>query len=295
MKPAGSVTVAMAMSVNGTAENSAPTMRKVVIRPRATRRVAGPANTSRTAAPIASRISAAQAGPTSGRRSGRKEDAAPQTAPRKSSDDEVDDGAGSGGSPARALASQDHRRRGAGVADRPGSVPDIVIRRCRVPPLRRCPSPSADLTIAASEPPTKRPDADLLATEPAAAGPRLPARADRRGDPLSALEGRRFTGRRPEGHGPARHGPDAAPVPAGDPHGCRRPRAARHDSRARRGRRGHRGRGRLPGREHREPAERLQGRRRRRNTARTDGRAGRDPRDPGDRPLVNALPRLRGR
>ncbi len=86
VKPAGSVTVAMAMSVNGTAENSAPTMRKVVIRPRATRRVAGPPNTSRTAAPIASRISAAQAGPTSGAAIRRNRNAAPQTAPRKSSE-----------------------------------------------------------------------------------------------------------------------------------------------------------------------------------------------------------------
>ena len=74
VNPAGSVTVAMAIKVNGTAENRAPTTRKVVTRPRATRQRRGPATTSRTPAPIASRISAAQAGPTSRRGDAQEEE-----------------------------------------------------------------------------------------------------------------------------------------------------------------------------------------------------------------------------
>ena len=86
VKPAGSVTSAIAMRVNGTAENKAPTTRNVVRRPRAIRSVDGPATRSRTAAPIASRISAAHTGPTSGAAMRRKRNAAPQTAPRKRSE-----------------------------------------------------------------------------------------------------------------------------------------------------------------------------------------------------------------
>ena len=44
VNPAGSVTVATAIKVNGTAENRAPATRKLVIRPRATRSVRSPGN-----------------------------------------------------------------------------------------------------------------------------------------------------------------------------------------------------------------------------------------------------------
>ena len=86
VNPAGSVTDAIAMSVPGTAENRAPTMRNVVRRPRAIRSIAGPATASRTIAPTASRISAAHAGPISGAAIRRKRKAAPQTAPRNRSE-----------------------------------------------------------------------------------------------------------------------------------------------------------------------------------------------------------------
>ena len=86
VNPAGSVTVATAISVPGTAENRAPTIRKVVTRPRTIRSIAGPATASRTTAPTASRISAAHAGPISGAAIRRKRNAAPQTAPRNRSD-----------------------------------------------------------------------------------------------------------------------------------------------------------------------------------------------------------------
>ena len=51
VKPAGSVTVANEMSMNGTAENKAPTMRKLVSRPRAAAGVLRPATSSSTLAP----------------------------------------------------------------------------------------------------------------------------------------------------------------------------------------------------------------------------------------------------
>ncbi len=81
-KPAGSVRVAMAMNVNGSAENKAPTTTKLATRPRMTGSVRIPANASRTSAPITSRISAAQTGPTCGAAIRMNRKTAPQTAPR---------------------------------------------------------------------------------------------------------------------------------------------------------------------------------------------------------------------
>jgi hypothetical protein len=86
VKPAGSVRVANEISVNGTAENSAPTRKNVATRPRATPRVWRPATTRSTAAPIVRRTSAAHTGPTSGDAIRRNRNAAPQTAPRNRSD-----------------------------------------------------------------------------------------------------------------------------------------------------------------------------------------------------------------
>ena len=85
VKPVGKVTVANEISVNGTAENRAPTIRKLLTRPRAAASVRRPANTMRTVAPIRSRISAAHTGPTSGAAMRKNRNAAPQTAPRNRS------------------------------------------------------------------------------------------------------------------------------------------------------------------------------------------------------------------
>jgi hypothetical protein len=86
VKPAGSVTVANEISVNGTAENRAPTTRKLRTRPRAATSVRRPKNARRTAAPMRSLISAAHTGPTSGAAMRKNKNAAPQTAPRNSSE-----------------------------------------------------------------------------------------------------------------------------------------------------------------------------------------------------------------
>ena len=128
VNPAGSVSVAIEIRVKGTAENSAPTMTKLVKRPRATRSVAGPATTSRIPAPIARRTSAAHTGPTSGAATRRKRKAAPQTAPRNRSE-------------ARSASARGRRAAGPVVTigrwsrrdrrprHRPRSRCDIVIRR----------------------------------------------------------------------------------------------------------------------------------------------------------------------
>jgi hypothetical protein len=83
--PVGSVSVAMAMSVNGIAENAAPTTANVLRSRRAMAHVRRPAISRRMNAPIAIRISAAHTGPTSGPAIRRNRKAAPQTAPRKRS------------------------------------------------------------------------------------------------------------------------------------------------------------------------------------------------------------------
>lgn len=85
-KPAGRVTVANAINVNGTAENIAPTIRNPVKRPRTAANVSRPATATSKSAPIARRISAAQTGPTSGAAMRMNKKTAPQTAPRKRSE-----------------------------------------------------------------------------------------------------------------------------------------------------------------------------------------------------------------
>ena len=81
--PTGSVSAENAMSVKGTAENAAPATMKPSGFARTSGHVRRPKSTSRIAAPIAMRISAAQTAPTSGAAMRSERNAAPQTAPRK--------------------------------------------------------------------------------------------------------------------------------------------------------------------------------------------------------------------
>ena len=86
VNPVGSVRLANAMQVNGIAANVVPTIVNATTRPRIAANVRRPAKASRTDAPIASRISAAHTGPTSGAAIRRNRNAPPQTAPRNRSE-----------------------------------------------------------------------------------------------------------------------------------------------------------------------------------------------------------------
>jgi hypothetical protein len=81
-REAGRLIVAKARSVNGIAENVAPTARNDHGWRRAAAQADRPPNAARTRPAIATRSSAVQTGPISGETTRKKRNAAPQTAPK---------------------------------------------------------------------------------------------------------------------------------------------------------------------------------------------------------------------